>query len=94
MRNLHETILGNLRAGFEETMASGMPSYVVPLSTFPPELLDGFRTEYAERVPTKLDMGKSCIRFKNPKRIPFELLGALFAKMTPDAWVARYQAAR
>lgn len=58
-----------------------------------PELLKWFQAEYAERVPTKLDMGKSCIRFKNPKNIPYELLGELTAKITVDDWIKTYESA-
>jgi hypothetical protein len=35
-----------------------------------PELLDWFQTEYAQRVKGKLDMGKSCVRFKKPEQYP------------------------
>jgi hypothetical protein len=44
-------------------------------------------------VKTKLDMGKSCIRFKKPELIPFDLLGELFAKMTVQNWIDKYVAA-
>ncbi|TCI77940.1 DUF1801 domain-containing protein [Exiguobacterium sp. SH0S1] len=54
------------------------------------DVLRWFEQAYAERVPTKLDMGKSCIRFKNVKHIPYDLIGELVAKMTPDEWVATY----
>ena len=47
-----------------------------------PELLKWFKKEYALRVDTKLDMGKSCIRFKNPKKIPVELIGELIGKVS------------
>lgn len=56
-----------------------------------PDLMAWFQAEYADRVPTKLDMGKSCIRLKNPKHIPFDLIGELAAKMTPQNWIARYE---
>ena len=55
------------------------------------ELEQWFREEYAKQVPTKLDMGKSCIRFKNPKRIPVDLVGELASKITPDEWIAQYE---
>ncbi len=55
------------------------------------ELLKWFTEEYAKQVPTKLDMGKSCIRFKNPKNIPFELLGELVSKMPVNNWIAAYE---
>ncbi len=57
------------------------------------ELLNWFTEEYKNHVPTKLDIGKSCIRFKNPNKIPFELLGELVTKMTVDHWIERYESA-
>ena len=54
-------------------------------------LLNWFTEEYKNQVPTKLDMGKSCVRFKNPKKIPFELLGDLVSKMSVDDWIAAYE---
>jgi hypothetical protein len=57
-----------------------------------PDLMAWFQAGYAERVPTKLDMGKSCIRLKNPKHIPYDLIGELAGKMTPQDWIARYEA--
>lgn len=53
-----------------------------------------FRAEYAKRVEGKLDMGKSCIRFKKLDRIPFELIGKLSGKMTVAQCIAFYEAAR
>ena len=41
----------------------------------------------------KLDMGKSCMRFKRMDRIPYELIGELVSKMTPEAWIERYESA-
>ena len=58
-----------------------------------PELLAWFEAEYAAVVPTKLDMGKSCVRFKRVDRIPYELIGKLVAKVTPQEWIARYESA-
>lgn len=57
-----------------------------------PELLKWFQDEYPKHSTTKLDMGKSCIRFKNPDKIPYELIGQLAAKMTPEEWVKIYEA--
>ncbi|GHC55250.1 DUF1801 domain-containing protein [Ulvibacter litoralis] len=56
-----------------------------------PNLLEWFTTEYPKYVSGKLDMGKSCIRFKNMKKIPFELLGELASKMTAEQWIERYE---
>ena len=50
-----------------------------------------FSEEYAKLNIGKLDMGKSCIRFKNPDKIPYELLGELASKVTPDDWIERYE---
>ena len=55
------------------------------------ELLEWFKAEYPKHVKTKLNMGKSCIRFKNMKTIPYELIGELFTKMTPQDWITRYE---
>ncbi|MFC5271715.1 DUF1801 domain-containing protein [Adhaeribacter terreus] len=56
-----------------------------------PELLEWFTSEYPKHVKTKLDMGKSCIRFKKPENIPFELLAELARKMTPQDWIEVYE---
>lgn len=56
-----------------------------------PKLLKWFTDEYAKAGVGKLDMGKSCIRFKNPEKIPFKLIGELASKMTPDDWIALYE---
>ena len=58
-----------------------------------PELLAWFTAEYPKHSKTKLDMGKSCIRFKKPEAIPFALIAELAGKMTPDQWIERYEAA-
>lgn len=55
------------------------------------ELHDWFVAEYPKHVKTKLDMGKSCIRFKKPEAIPYELIGELVQKMTPQDWIALYE---
>lgn len=56
-----------------------------------PALLKWFENEYPKYVSTKLDMGKSCIRFKNVSKIPYELLGELVAKMTAQEWIELYE---
>ena len=57
------------------------------------QLLDWFTTEYPKHSKAKLDMGKSCIRFKKPEDIPFDLLTQLLAKMTPQDWITLYEKA-
>lgn len=59
-----------------------------------PELLHWFQEEYAKQVPTKLNMGKSCIRFTNPSKIPYSLIGELVEKMTVADWIQRYEASK
>ena len=56
-----------------------------------PRLLDWFTKAYAELNIGKLDIGKSCIRFKNPAKIPFDLIGELVSKMSPQQWIAMYE---
>lgn len=58
-----------------------------------PELLKWFQDEYPKHVKTKLDMGKSCIRFKKVEHIPYALLGELMTKMSADRWMEIYEAA-
>lgn len=55
------------------------------------ELYDWFVAEYPKHCKTKLDMGKSCIRFKKPENIPYELIAQLISKMTPQQWIAIYE---
>lgn len=56
-----------------------------------PDILDWFVQEYPKHVKTKLDMGKSCIRFKNMQNIPFELIGQLCQKISPKDWIDTYE---
>ena len=58
-----------------------------------PELMSWFKTEYASRVDGKLDMGKSCIRFKKLDQIPYDLVGELCGRMTAEEWIAAYEGA-
>jgi hypothetical protein len=56
-----------------------------------PELLKWFESEYPKHSKTRLDMGKSCIRFKKPDQIPFELIGQLMKKVTVKDWIDVYE---
>lgn len=58
-----------------------------------PELYDWFVNEYPKHCKRKLDMGKSCIRFKKIDEIPFELIGELTRKMTCEEWIDIYETA-
>ncbi|PCJ53164.1 MAG: hypothetical protein COA70_09530 [Planctomycetota bacterium] len=55
-----------------------------------PKLLAWFQKQWPKHVKTKLDMGKSCIRFKKIDAIPYDLIGELVAKMSMEAWVKAY----
>lgn len=121
---LYEVIQEHLPSGFEPVLQYGMPTFVVPLNTYPKgylnrtdeplpfisigvqknhialyhmglygmeELKEWFEREYAERVPTKLNMGKSCIRFTNTKTIPYGLIGELSEKVTVKEWINKYE---
>lgn len=56
-----------------------------------PSLLDWFVSEFSKRSKLKLDMGKSCIRFKKHELIPFDLIGELVNKMSVDQWIDLYE---
>jgi hypothetical protein len=55
------------------------------------KLLNWFVSEYPKHCKTKLDMGKSCIRFKKMNDIPYELLGELASKMSVQDWISLYE---
>lgn len=54
-------------------------------------LYDWFVAEYSNHSKSKLDMGKSCIRFKKPGDIPFELIGELSRKISAEKWIEMYE---
>jgi len=56
-----------------------------------PELLAWFQHAYGLLGLRKLDMGKSCIRFKKWEEMPFELLGDLVSRVTVSDWIATYE---
>lgn len=57
------------------------------------ELHDWFVAEYPKHCKRKLDMGKSCIRFKKMDDIPYELVAELCTKMSVDEWISIYESA-
>lgn len=60
-----------------------------------PGLLDWFVREYeALGTGRKLDMGKSCIRFRKPEHVSLDLIGRLVAKVTSGEWIAAYEGGR
>ena len=56
-----------------------------------PALLDWFVSEYPKHCKTKLDMGKSCVRFKKFDDIPYKLIGELMKKMSVKEWIHIYE---
>ncbi|KFF09887.1 DUF1801 domain-containing protein [Flavobacterium hydatis] len=56
-----------------------------------PELLEWFVSEYPKYCKQKLDMGKSCIRFKKMDDIPFDLIAQLVQKMSVEDWINCYE---
>lgn len=57
------------------------------------KLMEWFLNEYPKHCSTKLDMGKSCIRFKKIDQIPYKLIGELATKMTCEDWINTYESA-
>jgi uncharacterized protein YdhG (YjbR/CyaY superfamily) len=55
------------------------------------KLLNWFVEEYPKHSNQKLDMGKSCIRFKKMENIPMKLLAELMKKMTVNQWISLYE---
>jgi len=82
-------------------MSYGMLGYVVPHSIYPdgyhckPETPLPFMNVASQknfmRVEGKLDMGKSCVRFKKLDKIPYDLIGELCTKMPVDNWIKLYE---
>ena len=58
-----------------------------------PELHDWFVKEYPKHCKRKLDMGKSCVRFKKIDEIPYELIAELVKKMSVEQWITIYESA-
>jgi hypothetical protein len=56
-----------------------------------PELLQWFQSEYPKHSTAKLDMGKSCARFKKLEHIPFKLIGELMKKVSVKEWIEVYE---
>lgn len=58
-----------------------------------PKLLKWFTSEFPKHSKSKLDMGKSCIRFKKMDDIPIKLIGELASKITVKEWIETYEKA-
>ena len=56
-----------------------------------PELLTWFVQVYPKHCKTKLDLGKSCIRYKKVENIPYVLIAELINKMSVEEWISIYE---
>ena len=55
------------------------------------DLSDWFITEFPKHTKTKIDIGKSCIRFKKMDDIPFDFIGELATKIAVEDWITIYE---
>ena len=55
------------------------------------KLMEWFTSEYPKHSSTKLDIGKSCIRFKKVNELPYKLIGELAGKMSLKDWIKIYE---
>jgi hypothetical protein len=69
-----------------------MALYLMGLYSEGPEL-EWFRQQYVERG-MRLDMGKSCVRFKRLDQVPLDVVGEVIARVPAAAYIERYEAAR
>ena len=51
------------------------------------------RNAYAD-AGKALDMGKSCVRFRNIEDLPLDVIGELIASMSVEAYIASHEAGR
>lgn len=56
-----------------------------------PDLYEWFTKSYKDHAKYKLDMGKSCVRFKRMDDIPYDLVGELVAKVSVEDWISTYE---
>ena len=57
------------------------------------DIMHWFVDNYKKLVPSKLDMGKSCVRLKKMDQIPYQLLGDLCKKISVEQWISTYETA-
>jgi len=58
-----------------------------------PKLYKWFLAAYPKHSDRKLDMGKSCVRFKKMDDIPYDLIGELVGKVSVEDWIGQYEQA-
>ena len=97
IKKLRAVIKKNLPKGFKEGTNYGMMGWSVPHSLYPkgyhckPEDPLPFMSIASQKTNKKLDMGKSCMRYKKAEDIPYELIGELASKITPEQWIKCYE---
>ncbi len=64
---------------------------VYHMTVYEGALHDWFVKEFKKQSDKKLDMGKSCIRFKKPDDVPVKLFGELATKVKPSEWITIYE---
>ena len=64
---------------------------VYHMAVYEGALRDWFVKEWKMTSSKKLDMGKSCIRFRKPEDVPVKLMGELASKMTLKQWIDVYE---
>ena len=57
------------------------------------DIMHWFVDNYKKLVPSKLDMGKSCVRLKKMDQIPYQLIGDLCKKISVEQWISTYETA-
>jgi hypothetical protein len=55
------------------------------------KIYDWFVSEFPKHTSQKLDIGKSCVRFKKFDDIPYKLIGELMKKMSMKDWINLYE---
>ncbi|MBN8653415.1 MAG: DUF1801 domain-containing protein [Cytophagales bacterium] len=64
---------------------------VYHMTVYEGPLHDWFVKEFKKHSDKKLDMGKSCIRFKKAEDVPVKLFGELATKVKPKEWIELYE---
>lgn len=54
-------------------------------------LLNWLKSEWKKHTDKKLEVGKSCLRFKKAEDVPLKLIGELAQKLTPFQWIEIYE---
>jgi len=52
-----------------------------------------FREEF-RKAGKKLDMGKSCVRFRKLDDLPLDVIGKVIASTPPEKFIERYESSR